>query len=58
MEVSKTSYQSGLEDATELCLSEIVEASTKDEAVCKVKTLLGYMKTEKFERIKNLIGAP
>jgi len=51
------SYNNGIEDAIELCLKEILESKDKDEAVQRVKGLLGFMKTSKFDRIKKLIGA-
>jgi len=49
-------YQNGFEDAIELCLSEIVESKSKKEAVKKIKGLLGIMKSNKFERIRQKLG--
>jgi len=51
------SYQSGFEDAVELCLSEIIESKSKEEAAKKIKGLLGIMMSNKFERIRQKLGA-
>lgn len=51
------SYQNGFEDAVELCLSEILESKSNEEAIKKIKHLLGIMKSNKFESIRQKIGA-
>jgi len=51
------SYQDGFEDATELCLKEVDDARSKSDAVKRIKYLLGLVKEDKFEKIKQMLGA-
>ncbi len=46
-----------IEDTLELCLKEVVESKDKDEAIRRLKGLLGFVKSNKFKRIKQEIGA-
>jgi len=51
------SYQDGFEDATELCLRELCEAKSRTEARRRVKYLLDLVKEDKFDKIKQMLGA-
>jgi hypothetical protein len=52
-----TNYQEGFEDSLELCLSEVKESSNKEDAVQRIRYILGLVKEHKFDRIKQILGA-
>lgn len=49
------SYRRGWEDALELCLSEIQKIKTLNEARIKARELLGLIKEDKIERLKEML---
>jgi len=57
LEDKKTSYLTGVEDGFELCLKEVMASKDKEDAIKKLKGLLGFVKSNKFERIRREIGA-
>lgn len=51
------SYQDGFEAATELCLREVHQAKSKTDARKRIKYLLDLVKEDKFDKIKQMLGA-
>ena len=45
-----------IEDAVELCLAETMDAKNKEDAVNRIKSMLGVIKTSKFERMRKYLG--
>lgn len=53
--MSQESYRRGWEDAIELCLYELERAKSLEEAGQKIKELLGLVKEDKIERLKEML---
>jgi len=49
------SYREGFEDAVELCLYEASKAVGKKGAIEKLQEILGLVKEDKFQRIKEML---
>lgn len=51
------SYREGFEDSLELCLEEVGKSKGKQDAIQRIRYLLGLVKERKFDRIKEMLGA-
>jgi len=51
------SYREGFEDSLELCLEEVVKSKGRQDALQRIRYLLGLVKEHKFDRIKEMLGA-
>jgi len=51
------SYRDGFEDSLELCLDEVRKARGKQDALQRIRYMLGLVKESKFDRIKEMLGA-
>jgi ribosome assembly protein YihI (activator of Der GTPase) len=49
------SYRVGFEAAIELCITETVEADSKEKALSKMYEFLGLVKDDKLERLKEML---
>jgi hypothetical protein len=53
-----TTYREGFEDSLELCLTEVKKSNSKKDAITRIRYLLGLVKEHKFDRLREMIGAP
>jgi len=48
-------YNRGFEDALELCLADLEETKTLEEAKAKVRSYLGLLKEHKLKRLRKMV---
>lgn len=53
--MDKESYKRGFEDCTELGLYEMAKAKTLEEAKRRCEEILGLLKEDKLERLKEML---
>jgi len=49
------SYEQGFEDCAELCYAEAGEAKDKEEAMKRLRYIVGLVKQKKFDRLKRML---
>jgi len=53
--VDRESYRRGFEDCAELCLSEVNESESLEEAKRRLQDVLSLIKEDKIERLKRML---